>query len=157
MSKLTKKQLFYLSDSTINVGEIIKFLNKISEIEVLREIFCEKILSPLHSLLDNQPIAYDLNEVSNLIPCEASNGRMIVRSSVATESNTIEMTVSSTSIGNPYKLNDSPTLPRSTSKEPTKQTYLQYFMEVLVKTEFPTDLATLLLQMLPNLEYKVSF
>ena len=122
----------------------------------MREIFCEKILSPLHSLLDNQPIACGSNEISNLIPCEASNGRMMVRSSVATESNTIEMTVSSTSLGNPYKLNDSPTLPRSTNKEPTKQTYLQYFMEVLVKTEFPTSLATLLLQMLPNLEYKVS-
>ena len=138
------------------MSHIIKFLNKISEIEVLRDIFCNKILSPLHSLSDNQPVACGSNEVSNLIPCEASNGRMIVRSSVSTESNTIEMTVSNTSLGHPYKLNDSPTLSRSAIKEPTKHTYLQYFMEVLVKTEFPTDLATLLLQMLPNLEYKVS-
>lgn len=145
-----------LLDPTVAVDHIIQFLNKISEVEVLREIFCNKVLSPLNTLFD-QPVACDSNEVSNLVSCEASNGRMIVRSSVSTESNTIEMTVSSTSdsFGNLYKLNGSPTFPRSVVKESSKQTYLQYFMEVLVKTEFPTDLATLLLQMLPNLEYKV--
>ncbi|XP_066929342.1 E3 ubiquitin-protein ligase ubr3-like [Clytia hemisphaerica] len=147
-------------DSSLDVEPIIDFLNKISEVEALREIFCEKILSSVDATFDNYLISSNSSEVTSLVSCEASNGRKIIRS-ISTETNTIEMTVSNTcdGLGEPYKPNEveSPTLSRSNIKENNKQTFLQYLMEVLVKTEFPTQLATLLLQMLPNQKYKEQF
>ena len=152
--------LWTFSDSSLDVEPIIDFLNKISEVEALREIFCEKILSSVDTSFDNYLVSSNSSEVTSLVSCEASNGRKIIRS-ISTETNTIEMTVSNTcdGLGEPYKPNEveSPTLSRSNIKENNKQTFLQYLMEVLVKTEFPTQLATLLLQMLPNQKYKVCF
>lgn len=137
---------------------MIEFFDKLSQVEELREIFCEKIMSPIDIVVDKQHVSGGNNssEVTNMISCEASNGRKIVRSA-STETATIEITVSSPGgSGDPYKplLAEVETI-RSGVKEVCKQTFLQYFMEVLVKAEFPSELATLLLKLLPNPSYKV--
>ena len=65
------------------------------------------------------------------------------------------VTNAGSSLDEPYKLNEIEHLPIGGMKEVSKQTYLQYLMEVLVKTEFPSELALFLLQLLPNQNYKV--
>lgn len=138
------------------IKALIGFLDKLSQVEVLREIFCEKLMSPIGVVVDKHHVSGNSSGVTNMISCQASNGRKIVRSA-SSGATTIEMTVCSPGgSGEPYKpvLTEVESI-RSGVEEVCKQTFLQYFMEILVKAEFPSDLATLLLQLLPNPNYKV--
>ena len=144
-----------------NVDSLLKVLNSFAEFEVLREIICEKIMSPIEIVQPNSHVPGASTEVTSLVSCEASNGRKIVRSMSTENTTSVEMTV--TNAGSymevPQKpvFDDTELAQSSVMKEGRKQTYLQFFMILLVKTEFPSKLATFLLQLLPNQNYKVNF
>ena len=125
---------FCFLDPKVNVDHIVNLLNKISEVEALREIFCEKVLSPVDGFVDNQRVTSNSTEVLNLISCEASNGRKIIRSVSTETTTTIEMTVTNagSSLGEPYKPNEleQTSISRSSLKGDSKQTFLQYLMEM---------------------------
>ena len=134
---------------------MITFLDKISQVGVLRDIFCEKIMSPIDTIHVEHVVSESNSEVTGFISCDASNGRKIVRSA-STETSNIEMAVGCNDVHKPVLTGIEPMHSNSSSSN-VKQTFLQYFMEILVKAEFPTKLATLLLQLLPNATYKVKY
>lgn len=159
-----------LSKCLQDVTELLKVLNRTAEVEALREIVCERILSQIESLTLSSPnagtsssevtVGTSTEYATNMVSCEASNGRKIVRTASTETTTSIEMTVTNARIDGPLKpfVEDvDQGSQASVMKEGRKQTYLQFFMDVLVKTEFPSVLATFLLQLLPNPNYKETF
>lgn len=146
-----------MSDALVSVTNLLKVLNKIVDIDFLRDIVCDKILSPIQE--SSTMIGGGSTDVGRLVSCKVDNGHKIVRTVSMEASKMSEATlteIASHSREGPRKyLAESSTVIQVKDRKFKKRSYLEYLMDVLVKAEFPNKLSTVLLQLLPNQYYKV--
>lgn len=144
-----------MSDALVSVTNLLKVLNKIVDIDFLRDIVCDKILSPIQessAIVDRGDTG-----VGRLVSCKVDNGHVRTVSMEASKTTDATLTeIASHSREDPRKyLAESSPVIQVKSRNFKKQSYLEYLMDVLVKAEFPNKLSTVLLQLLPNQYYKV--
>eukprot|EP00794_Sanderia_malayensis_P003219 gene3219-3696_t len=151
--------------------QLLKFLSKISEADILRDIIGQAILSPIDEL-----ISLASNHVSASIklqptkPTSPTSGPPLphgIPHNMMQVAGTDFPIPASSAVPN-YISDEEPdsldcTSSRSESAtssikiEGTFVTFLDFLMHILVKSEFASSLATFMLQLLPDPSYKVAF
>ncbi len=148
--------------------KLLNLLSKLSEADVLRNIISASILCPIDQMMScasRKPALITGCSGSKLQPTKSTASRHSVVYSVPNDpldTDFISEQSSSDAIGNEAggRVFDFllPQQPTNTIKfDSSSATFLDFFMHILVQCEFPTSLATFMLELFPDMTYKVRY